>query len=61
VLEDQAHLVVGDGGRVQVNGGELLAHLVEDVGLLQPHQPGVKGEVFEDLPRARGELGYVVL
>lgn len=53
--------MVADGGRVQVDGSELLGHQVQQVGLVQLLQPTVEGEVLEHLAGVGGELGDVVL
>ncbi len=39
VLEYQAHLVVADGLRVQVDAGELGRYQVQQVGLFELNQP----------------------
>ena len=56
VLEDQAHLVIGHGGRVQVDLGELRDDQVKPVGVGQLGDLLLKFEVLEDLARLRGEM-----
>jgi hypothetical protein len=55
LLEDGAHGGVVDGFGVQVDGGEFLGHQVEQAGLGQAVNLGVKLEALEDVARGRRE------
>ena len=55
LLEDVAHLQVGDGVGVQVDVGELADDQVEEVRLVQPGDLGVEVELLDDVSRALAE------
>ncbi|OQB95809.1 MAG: hypothetical protein BWX86_01072 [Verrucomicrobia bacterium ADurb.Bin122] len=55
LLEDAAHLGVGDGVGVEVDGGELLGHEVEQAGLGEAVDLGVKFEALEDVAHGGGK------
>ena len=60
VLEDQPHLMVRHGVRVQVDLGELRDDQEQPVGLVQLGDLLLELEVLEDLPRLRREALDVV-
>ena len=60
LLEDGAHLEVGDLVRVQVDLAEPLHHEVEPVGLVELGDVLLEAEVVEDLPRAVREALHVM-
>src|SRR5579864_9769919 len=60
VLEDQAHLVIGDDVGMQIDVCELPDHQVEPVGLIQLGDFLLELEVLEYLPRPRRETLDVV-
>ena len=49
LLEDEAHLLVADLVRVQVDAGEPLGHLIEQLGLVEPVDLGRELEALEDV------------
>ncbi len=55
LFEDEAHLVVGDRRRAQVDGREVPGELVEQIALIQLVDEVLEVEVLEDLPRIPAE------
>ena len=49
VLEGEPHVVVANGLRTQIGVGDLLNHLVEQIGLIQRDHEFIEAEVFKDL------------
>jgi hypothetical protein len=61
LLEEVAHLDVGDGARMQVDLAEALENLPEDAAVLQAFELIGEQELVEkDVADVAGELGYVI-
>ena len=61
LLEDEAHVVVGNRGRAEVDGPHLLHDLKEEIGVAQLADEFGELEMLEDLAGVPGEALHVRL